>query len=85
VNFTLRVMSPDGRTAALTPDQHRAVDSTIRAMMAGALSLKTANDAIIHKLETANLPVNFGEVPCTDSSSSSSPSSGSPSDSSSAS
>lgn len=78
MNFTLRVMSPDGRTATLTPDQHRAVDSTIKAMMTGALSLRMANDAIIHKLEAVNLPINFGDEPCsTDSSSSSSPSSGS--------
>lgn len=81
MNFTLRVMSPDGRTATLTPDQHRAVDATIKAMMTGALSLRTANDAIIHKLESANMPVNFGDDPCTTtSSSSSSPSSGSESE-----
>lgn len=59
--FNLKIKGPNGRIATLSQEQFAIVEPTIVAMMNGKLSLKTANEIVIQKLEDACKPLDFGE------------------------
>jgi hypothetical protein len=59
--FNLKIKGPNGQIATLTQEQFAVVEPTIVDMMNGKISLKTANDIVIQKLEDAYKPLDFGE------------------------
>jgi len=63
MNLAIRVMGPSGTTALLTKEQLAVSGKTITAMFAGKISLKLANDILLHNLDEAGMPVNFEEIP----------------------